>query len=351
MDQSTPSGLGFTVSADLVSGVIDCATRCGVPRAQLADFINRDENSNPASAPPARYAGEHILKLWDRILRLTGDPIIGFRMALVGEVKTFGVLGQILPRCATVFEAYRQTARYAVLASQAVRIWVARNSETLNVSVALPNLPPNDVTRTILLWGLTNHCLTPQRLVGISVRPKIITCAFPVPGSDAARTLRQHLPFKFDGTDNQIVFERRIGDISIPSADADLQSLLAEVMDRHLAALGPAASFEQGIRTVLRGMMNGNMPTLASVSARSGISPRTLQRRLTESKTSFQNLLRQVLHEMSDELLARGNLSHGEIAFLLGYSEESAFSRAYRSWTGRAPSTAHPRRGLIRQNA
>jgi AraC-like DNA-binding protein len=53
-----------------------------------------------------------------------------------------------------------------------------------------------------------------------------------------------------------------------------------------------------------------------------------------------------VLHEMSDDLLARRDLSHGEIAFLLGYSEESAFSRAYRSWTGYPPGES-PVRGLV----
>jgi len=85
------------------------------------------------------------------------------------------------------------------------------------------------------------------------------------------------------------------------------------------------------------------MPTLASLSRRSGMSQRTLQRRLAESNTSFQRLLRQVLREVSDELLAREDLSHSEIAFLLGYSEESTFSRAYKSWTGHPPSHAHIR--------
>jgi AraC-like DNA-binding protein len=82
------------------------------------------------------------------------------------------------------------------------------------------------------------------------------------------------------------------------------------------------------------------MPTLASLSKRSGMSTRTLQRRLAEASTSFQQLLRQVLQEASDEYLAKGSMSHGEIAFLLEYSEESAFSRAYRSWTGRPPGAA-----------
>jgi len=100
--------------------------------------------------------------------------------------------------------------------------------------------------------------------------------------------------------------------------------------------------------TVIRSMMNGNMPTLASLSLRSGMSQRTLQRRLAESNTSFQRLLRQVLHETSDELLARESLSHGEIAFLLGYSEESAFSRAYKSWTGNPPGDTHSYRVVHR---
>jgi AraC-like DNA-binding protein len=76
-----------------------------------------------------------------------------------------------------------------------------------------------------------------------------------------------------------------------------VQALFAETMDRHLAALDSAASFEQGKLTLLRSMMNGNMPTLASLSARSGMSQRTLQRRLSQTNRSFQRPLKQVLQE------------------------------------------------------
>jgi AraC-like DNA-binding protein len=338
MGQPTSPAFGFTVSPDLISGLIDCAVQCGVPRGRLADMIKPDGSGKPASTPPARYSGEHVFKLWDRIVRETGDPIIGFRMALVAGAKTFGVLGQILPRCATVLEAYRQTARYSAIASQGAFVSVARNADMLIVSLAMPNLREGEVPRTIMLWGLTNLCLTPQRLARTPIRPTAVTCTFSPPGPAAMRALGQHFPFKFDAAENQVTFDRHVGDICIPSADSGLQSLLAEVMDRHLATLGPAASFEQGMLTVLRSMMNGNMPTLAFLAQRSGMSQRTLQRRLAESNTSFQRLLRQVLHETSEELLARESLSHGEIAFLLGYSEESAFSRAYKSWTGRSPS-------------
>lgn len=195
--------------------------------------------------------------------------------------------------------------------SQGARISVTLGAETLSVSLALPYLKPSDVTRTIMLWGLTNLCLTPRRLAGADMRPKEITCTLPTPGPTAMRVLKETFPFRFDAGDNEIVFDRRVGEISIPSADTGLKSLLAEVMDRHLAALGPVASFEEGMFTLLRSMMNGNMPTLASLSARSGMSQRTLQRRLSEANASFQRLLNRVLQEEADELLARGTLSRG----------------------------------------
>ena len=118
MAQAPPPARGFTVLADLIQGIIECACQCSVPRARFADLIQGGGSGANASATPARYSGELIFKLWDRIVRESGDPIVSFRMALVASAKTFGVLGHILPRCATVLDAYRQTERYAALASQ-----------------------------------------------------------------------------------------------------------------------------------------------------------------------------------------------------------------------------------------
>jgi len=339
MGEERPS---FTVSAELVNGLMACAAQCGLPPAQLAAAIAAA--SGGISPAPARYPSNVVFALWDRIHRLSGDPAIGFRMALFATPKTFGAVGQILPRCATLLDAFLQISRYSALASQGARVLVSANSKTVSVSIDPMLLPGGNISRTVTLWGLTNIALLPERLSGVAVRPKVVNCSASSPGPDAIRAIKAHMPISFDARTNELVFERRAGDLAIPTADADLKALLADVMDRHLAALGPAGSFEQGIATVLRSMSEGNIPTLASLSARVGMSERTLQRRLSESGTSFQQLLRQVLLERSEELLAREGLSHGEIAFLLGYSEESAFSRAYKSWTGYPPGKASSHR-------
>ena len=325
----------FTVSADLIRGLVDCAVACGLPRSRFADLLARDGGR----APLSRTSGERVLKFWERVQRLSGDPILGFRMARFASGKTFGALGEILPRCATVFDAYTQMARYSALASRAAHISVARDASLLSVALDV-DLPAGSIRSSVLLWGLTNASLLPQRLTGLPIRPASIACAFPSPGASAARTLEEYCPHVFGAGRNRIVFKRGVGDLAVPTADADLQELLAEVIERHLAELGSARSFEQGLLAILREMLNGTMPTLASLSAHVAMSQRTLQRRLTDAKTSFQTLLQQVLRQEAGELLAGGKLTQGEIAFLLGYSEVSAFSRAYRRWTGHPPGAA-----------
>ena len=90
MPPTTP--LGFTVSTDLVRGLIDCLMQCGLERSAFDDVL-QDEQRGPS--PTARFAGERHLKLWERILRVSQDPIIGFKAAQFASVKTFGVVGQI----------------------------------------------------------------------------------------------------------------------------------------------------------------------------------------------------------------------------------------------------------------
>jgi AraC-like DNA-binding protein len=328
----------YTVSAELIRGLIDCARRIGVPRLESPEV----KSASDATASPARFAAEHIFALWERLIRLSGDPIIGHRMALVADAKTFGLLGQALVRCATVLEAFQQVARYSMLVYQGTRVTVERGDANLVVTVTSAQ-PPGPVACNAMLWMLTNLSLMPLRLTELTSRPNRIECAIESPGEKAERELRDRLPFELGTPASRVIFDRRIGDLKVKTADAELHSVLSQVLDQRLAELKPAETFEQGMELVLRGMISGKMPTLAALSARTGMSPRTLQRRLSESRTNFNRLLQGVLRNAADELLARGTLTQGEIAFLLGYSEESALSRAYRSWTGRPPGAAYAR--------
>ncbi|HEY1249877.1 MAG TPA: helix-turn-helix domain-containing protein, partial [Thermoanaerobaculia bacterium] len=119
--------------------------------------------------------------------------------------------------------------------------------------------------------------------------------------------------------------------------DSRLHALLAQQADERMALLGSDASVTAQLRRALAGVMPGGPVDLASVSRRVGTSPRTLQRRLEEEGTSYQDVLDGVRREAAEGYLAESRLSVGEVGYLLGFSEPAAFHRAFRRWTGKTP--------------
>ena len=78
-------------------------------------------------------------------------------------------------------------------------------------------------------------------------------------------------------------------------------------------------------------------PGLVSIARRMGMSGRVLQSKLRGEGTSFRQVLDKVRMEKASRLLAEGALQISEVAFLMGYSDQSAFNHAFKRWTGHAP--------------
>jgi AraC-like DNA-binding protein len=111
------------------------------------------------------------------------------------------------------------------------------------------------------------------------------------------------------------------------------------------------------VRRHLAGELGKGQPTLEQIAPRLHMSPRTLHR-LEDEGSSFRQMLSEVRRELASRHLMERRLAIGEIAFLLGFSEPSAFHRAFKRWTGHAPLTyrelALPRKqrgGDMRQSA
>jgi AraC-like DNA-binding protein len=89
-------------------------------------------------------------------------------------------------------------------------------------------------------------------------------------------------------------------------------------------------------RFLAEGLSNGQ-PQLAQIAPRLRMSARTLHRKLEQEGTNFRRVLTEVRRELAVRHLVECRLAIGEIAFLLGFSEVSAFHRAFKHWTGHAP--------------
>lgn len=123
----------------------------------------------------------------------------------------------------------------------------------------------------------------------------------------------------------------------LPHNDPSLRQLLDRQAQALLAALPDADPFERALQQALLKLLPEGRAQLPQVAQALHVSVRSLQRRLGERNTSWQRLLDHTRMTLADHYLADAALSLVDIALLLGYSEHSAFSRAYRGWHGYAP--------------
>ena len=93
----------------------------------------------------------------------------------------------------------------------------------------------------------------------------------------------------------------------------------------------------ESLQAELRGRLQGGDTSVAVVAKAMGMSDRTLQRLLEELQLSYSDVLNQLRQELGREYLREPDVSIAEVAFLLGFSDQSAFGRAFKRWTGSSP--------------
>jgi AraC-like DNA-binding protein len=159
---------------------------------------------------------------------------------------------------------------------------------------------------------------------------------------DAPPDIQEHerifrAPVKFNMPVSKLVFDQAL--LQLPLIEAD--PVLSAVLDRHaeelLAKLPRRGGLTDEVRALLRQAINGGDPSLEAVSQQLNLSPRTLQRKLKDEHTSHQDLLDEMRRDLSVRYLREPEMAICEVAYLLGFSEPSAFHRAFRRWTGTTP--------------
>ena len=119
--------------------------------------------------------------------------------------------------------------------------------------------------------------------------------------------------------------------------DTSISQFFDTHLDGALAELPEDGGLSRRVRAEIVQALSGGVPTLPQMGGRLGMSGRTLQRRLGEAGLSYRDLVDQSRKELADRLLRKTDYGLAEIAFLTGFSEQSAFHRAFNRWTGQTP--------------
>ncbi|WP_316851833.1 AraC family transcriptional regulator [Aquipseudomonas alcaligenes] len=143
-------------------------------------------------------------------------------------------------------------------------------------------------------------------------------------------------PVYFNRPDNRLVFARDLLDMPVLTADIRLFQALEPFLQRQKSLRTESEILGRMAAHIASGLGSGGV-SIELVASSMGIGVRTLQRRLSEQGLDFSQVVEDVRRSLAEDYVARSDYSFTNIALLLGYSEASSFSRAFRRWTQLTP--------------
>lgn len=146
-------------------------------------------------------------------------------------------------------------------------------------------------------------------------------------------------PVRFDSQASAILFARAEVDRPLPASNKELARANDQILTDFLNKLRKDDLVTRAKTAIAEELPSGS-PTDEAIARSLFMSPRTLNRKLSAVGTNYSQLLEAVRRELAEQYVANPSMTLSEISFLLGFSEQSAFSRAFRRWKGQSPSAA-----------
>jgi AraC-like DNA-binding protein len=285
--------------------------------------------------PEARLPHAVAISLWSAAGQLTNDPNLGLHVAAGIRPGVYGVLDYAVRTCETLGEGLRRLALYHRFLHDVAetRLLEDRNRAILSHHLPLPGGAPRPVSECVAAgWLLASRQATGVNFIPLEVR-------FPHRAPDNISEHEQLFGCKlqFGREQTELVFARELLNAPLVKADPALQAILEAQVVALIQKLPKAEATTDAVRRHLASELAKGQPSLEQIAHRLHMSSRTLRRHLDEEGTSFREILSEVRRELASRHLTEGRLAIGEIAFLLGFSEPSAFHRAFKQWTGHAP--------------
>ena len=309
-----------------------------VARGVVAAALYQAASLDPASlaGPEQRIPFAKLVSFYELAAALTGDEAFGLHVGENIDATAFDVLGYSVINSANLGEGLARAVRYhsiwtdgAALDLQDHGARVVLNYQYLDPSIREHRHDAEMTFAAIIALGraVTDTDWHPEYVNYQHSKPRDV--------SEHQRIFRCRIRF---GTEsNEFVVNSSVLRLPIKRADPRL----CAVLDQHAEALLTRYPYHNDLigrtREIIRNELNGGNPAIEGVAHKLGMSPRTLQRKLREHDTSHQHLLDDLRKNLALRYLDEPSMAIGEVAYLLGFSESSAFHRAFKRWTGQTP--------------
>ncbi|NOR80563.1 MAG: helix-turn-helix domain-containing protein [Methyloprofundus sp.] len=285
--------------------------------------------------PNARIPYAKVEEFWQEMIILVNDPLIGLRAVEFWHPSSSGALGYAWLASSSLREAFNRLVRFLRVTTEGVSCSIEEENSKLSViqcfnekALDIPQIVDAQLALLVALCRVN---------YGQSLNPVSVSFKHSAPEKTGEYFTFFRCPVFFDAADNRITLTQDVVDKHLTSANPLLAQLHDQLMINYLAKLEGGNVVERVQAVIIDQLPSGGV-TDSSVADALYMSKRTFHRRLQQANTTFRIILNDLRHELADKYIKDSSLNLNEISFLLGFSEMSSFSRAFKRWTGSSPS-------------
>jgi AraC-like DNA-binding protein len=318
-----------TASVAYLRALFDYVQARGLPPAALWAGHCLDLDDRDARLPESECAD-----LFDRAAQQLADDALGLHVGESIRPGHYGVLGYVAMNCATLGEALSRLQRYQALVLDIGPLTVQMKSDELRLSWSPDSERPFRQLAEFNLAGLVTFA---RWISGRADTPRRIEFNYPAPRDLAEHRRIFGCELRFDRPHYAIVMPQAWLQQPLIQPDPAMRELMLRLADKQMLGLERGGTVLARARSLVARRLSEGELALEQLAAQLEISPRTLQRKLKEAGLGYTQLLDGIRQELAERYLADPNLDLNDLAFLLGFSEQSAFQRAFKRWKGESP--------------
>lgn len=325
-----------TVSSTYFLSAFNSCVDAGCSPVDLAKVLEVDELT--LNNPVARFPIHTYLTLLHTAENMLGKSGIGVKIGQEFRPQTFRDIGYVAVSCKNIEQALTLNRRY----------------QKLTQEIGKTQLTFDGASASIVWTPYLNDCEY-MRPVTDAVFSGYFTMGLWMAWTNAGRVMSEvqfkhdRIPYAdlfaekfncdvvFNAPVNAMVFDAKIATRPLPQYNPQLVKAVSLRLDRALAQFDSPRLVQDEVYNTIEALLPSCTPTIIEVARLMGLSERTLRRRLSLENISFRELLQKVRQDSCDIHLRDHNISLTNLAHQLGYSEQSAFTHAFRSWYNMTP--------------
>ena len=319
-------------SVNLYLKMLNWAIKEGMSREDFTEWpTSMDEAEKIQVIAAEEFLTAHE-KLDDRL-----GPGFGVRVGQQMVIEDYGVLGLSWRTCSRLGEIYERSERYFKLLSNTF-VWQVQEVEDVS-HVILHREAHRRGMELSTEASLSATVVVLQAMSEKDVLPIQVSFKHSPPTDLTSFHAAFQCPVLFNQPQYSISYRTEDLNIRTAKADASINSYLLQQVDEKTKGIKiPGSKFVRDVEGLIKDALPTGIPSIHYISDLTAMSNRTLTRRLSEAGVTYRDLVKKTQESIAKDLLRQDAQSIGEIAFLTGFSEQSAFNRAFKKWTEQTPS-------------